>query len=233
MAQPYAKLLSNMGIFSALRTGILLGLTAAALLAQKPAIETPGLPARATAADYQAKAIVGNITIAAEFTGHSVPTAQGPLTAEDYVVVETALFGAADGRMTVSTADFTLRINGRKVPIPSQPFGLVGQAVKDPEYEPPVSAATEKKSKTSLGGSGGGNAGGSPGDPPPSPPPIPIEVRRAMAQRVQKSALPQGDRALPQAGLLFFQYRGKVEGIQSIELIYSGVAGKATIDLMR
>jgi len=52
-----------------------------------------------------------------------------------------------------------------------------------------------------------------------------------MAQRVQKSALPEGDRPLPQAGLIFFQYRGKSKGIHSMELMYAGAAGKATIAL--
>ena len=49
--------------------------------------------------------------------------------------------------------------------------------------------------------------------------------------RETSAALPEGDRALPQAGLLFFEYRGKTQGIRSIELIYDGPAGKATLKL--
>jgi hypothetical protein len=41
----------------------------------------------------------------------------------------------------------------------------------------------------------------------------------------------EGDRPLPQAGLLFFLYHGKVENIRSLELIYSGAAGNATLTL--
>jgi hypothetical protein len=52
-----------------------------------------------------------------------------------------------------------------------------------------------------------------------------------MAQRVQKATLPKGDRALPLAGLIFFQYRGAAKGIHSVELIYDGPAGKATLAL--
>jgi hypothetical protein len=52
-----------------------------------------------------------------------------------------------------------------------------------------------------------------------------------MAKSVQKAVLPEGDRALPQAGLIFFSYRGKTKGITSIELIYAGPAGKATLPL--
>src|SRR5688572_12899910 len=176
--------------------------------------EAKGMPPRATPADYQAHAQAGMVTVAAEFTGHSVPTAQGALTTEDYVVVETAMFGLADARIKLSSEDFSLRVNGKK-PLPSQPFGLVAGTVKDPDWEPPVPAAS--KSKTGISGGGGGKQQGE-GNEPPAPVKIPIGVQRAMAQRVQKAALPEGDRALPQAGLIFFQYRGKTQGIQSIEL---------------
>jgi hypothetical protein len=41
----------------------------------------------------------------------------------------------------------------------------------------------------------------------------------------------EGERPLPRAGLLYFPYGGKEKGIRSLELIYSGVAGKATLNL--
>ena len=86
-----------------------------------------------------------------------------------------------------------------------------------------------KKSKSSMSGGGGGGQGES--NEPPTPPKMPFPVRRAMEQRVLKATLPEGDRALPVAGLIFFQYRGKTQGIKSLELIYSGPAGKATLTL--
>jgi hypothetical protein len=52
-----------------------------------------------------------------------------------------------------------------------------------------------------------------------------------MEQQVQKAAMQEGDRPLPQAGLLFFRYAGKAEGIKSLDLIYSGAAGQATLTL--
>ena len=187
--------------------------------------EAQGLPPRVSAAEYQAQAKAGVVTIAAEFARHSVPTAQGTLSTEEFVVVETGLFGPPEARMQISLDDFQLRINGKKTPLRSEPFGLVQPTLKDPEWAPPEPAA-QPKSKTSIGGSGRGE--------PNSPPPvvhIPLEVQRSMAQRVQKASLPLGDRLLPQAGLLFFPYRGKTEKITSIELIYSGSAGKATLTL--
>ena len=160
------------------------------------------------------------MTIAAEFDGHGVPTPQGPLNTDDYVAIETGLFGAPGARATVSSTDFSLRINGNK-PVPSQPFGLVGGSVKDPEWAPPEQV--EAKAKAKLNG----------GQEDPqrdlsAPPPV---VQRGWAQRVQKVALPEGDRPLPQAGLIFFQYRGRIKSIYSLELIYAGPAGKVTLPL--
>ena len=167
------------------------------------------------------------MTIAAEFTGHAIGTSQGTLTTEDYVVVETGFFGPAEARAKLAIDDFSLRINGKKVPLPGQPYGVVLGSLKDPEWEPP--AETKSKSKTGMSGGGGGGQGES--NEPPTPPKMPFPVRRAMEQRVQKATLPEGDRALPVAGLIFFQYRGKTKDIRSIELMYSGPAGKATLAL--
>jgi hypothetical protein len=182
------------------------------------------MPPRASAADYLSHVKVGKITIAAEFTGHSVPTLSGtPLTTEEFIVVEVALFGPAGERLHITTGDFSLRPNRRKTPLVSEQYASVFSSLKDPEMEEPKA---KTKSKTNIGG-GGGEAD----EAPPTPAKIPIPVQRAMAQRVQKVALPEGERPLPQAGLLFFEYRGKGSGIRSVELIYKGPAGEATLDL--
>jgi len=182
-----------------------------------------GMPARVAPTEYQAHGEAGPLTIAADFTGHSVATPEATYTTEDYVVVEVGLFGAPGARAKLSTGDFSLRINGKKTASPSQPYQLVFKALKDPEWEPP---AKESKSKTSIGGGGGGDSGG-----PPAPVHMPMELRRAMEQRVQRVTMLEGDRALPQAGLLFFEYRGKTQGIRSLELIYNGSAGNASLAL--
>ena len=193
---------------------------------EAPANESKGMPPRVSPSEYQAHAEAGSVTIAAEFTGHAIGTAQGTLTTEDYVAVETGFFGPEGTRTKLAADDFSLRINGKKVALPSQPYGMVLPSLKDPEWEPP--ADTKSKGKTSMGGGGGG---GGKDDPPPTPPKMPFPERRAMEQRVQKAALPEGDRALPVAGLIFFQYRGKAKDIHSMELIYAGPAGKATLKL--
>jgi hypothetical protein len=50
------------------------------------------------------------VAVAAEFTGHSVPTLQGPLSTEDYVAIETALLGASAARIKLSSGDFSPHI---------------------------------------------------------------------------------------------------------------------------
>ena len=184
-----------------------------------------GLPPRATPADYQAHAQAGTITIAAEFAGHSIPDPQSALSTEDYIVVEVGLFGPAGAHTTLSYTDFSLRLNGKKTPLPAQPYALVFKSLKDPEYVPPDSVTAGPKSKGGItsGGPGQSDAG--------APPPIvhiPIAVSRGWEQRVQKASLPEGDRPLPAAGLIFFDHKGKSN---SLELIYSGPAGKATLAL--
>ena len=162
--------------------------------------------------------------------GHAVPTPEQTLSAEDYVVVEAGLFSAPGTRITLARSDFSLRVNGKKTALPSEPYELVFKSLKDPEWQPPVPKDDSKSSKSGItGGSGGGGGGGN--EPPPPPPKMPFELRRAMELHVQKAVMEEGARTLPQAGLLFFLYRGKREGIRSLELIYSGAAGSATLTL--
>lgn len=206
----------------------LLGVLAAALClhAQNPASSdaAQGLPPRATPGDYQIQAKAGSVTLAAEFDGHSVPLVEGPLTSNDFVVVEAGLFGPAGARLTMATENFSLRINGKKMPLPAVGAGLVLKSLKDPSWEPPVNSQVGKTTMNS-----GGSGRGGQDDLPPAPPKMPIEMQLAMEKRTKKASMPEGDRPLPQAGLLFFQWgAGKV---RSVELMYNGPAGKATLDL--
>jgi hypothetical protein len=58
---------------------------------------------------------------------------------------------------------------------------------------------------------------------------VPDELKHKYSQQLQKLTLPEGDRALPQAGLIYFPYHGRIEKIQSLELTYSGAAGQVTM----
>jgi hypothetical protein len=217
-----------MRLFSTLTLSTAVLIAAVCLLAQEQsapsASETRGMPARATPADYQAHAEAGKVAVGAEFFQHTVPT-QPILTTEEYVVVEAGVFGPPGAKATVSPEQFSLRINGKKNPTPSEPYALVFKSLKDPEWEPPI-PVEEKKSKTGIntGGKGGG-------DNLPPVIHVPIKTQREWEARATKASFPEGDRALPQAGLLFFRYSGKASKISSLELIYSGPDGKASLAL--
>lgn len=203
--------------------------SAVSLPGQETSKENPakGMPPRAAPSEYQAQVQAGTVIIGAEFMGHAVPTPEQTVAADDYVVVDAGLYGPPGARATLARGDFSLRINGKKNALPSEPYELVFKSLKDPQWQPPE--PEEPKSKGGITTGGGGGGGGD--KTPPPPPKMPFELRRAMEQHVQRAAMQEGDRALPQAGLLFFLYRGKTEGIRSIELIYSGAAGSATLAL--
>jgi hypothetical protein len=194
-------------------------------------IEAKGMTPRSTPTDYPDQGQAGKVTIGAEFQGHTVPTPKGNLTTEDYVTVETGLFGPPGTRIKLSFEDFALRINGKKT-VPGVPYGVVLGNVKDPEWAPPEPAkSTAAHSNLTLGDDREQSPKGELGKEPVIPVKPPLEVQRALNQRVQKAALPQGDRALPVAGLVFFWYTGKVQKIHTIELIYTGPAGKGILTL--
>lgn len=225
----YASFLAGMRLSTALWIGVLAAAVGLCWQGQKPAFEGKGLPPRATPADYQVHAQAGTVTVAADFMGHAVPTLEGNLATEEYVMIEAGVFGPADTRLKLAIDDFSLRINGKKAPLPSQPYGLVVKSVKDPEWEPPETPEQRKERLTKDTSAKVDKSG----EPKASPTPVkvPLEIQRGWAQRVQRSSFPEGDRALPQAGVLFFEYRGKPEKIRSMELIYAGPAGKATLPL--
>lgn len=189
--------------------------------------KSTGTPPRATPEDYQARTKVGDRTLAGEFTGHSVPTPDGVFETEDYVVVEVGMFGPPEARGKLVYQDFSLRINGKKATIAAEPFEVVLRSLKDPEWIPPESSSS--KSKTGLS-TGGGAAGD---NSPPPPVHMPFELKRAMELKVQKAALPEGERPLPEAGLIFFPYHGKDKGIHSVELLYAGSAGNAVLQFQQ
>jgi hypothetical protein len=173
--------------------------------------------------------LAGNLSIGAEFDEHSVPTPEALLTTEDFVAVEVGIFGAAGAHATISASDFSLRVNGKKSALPTEQFAAVFRNLRDPSYLPPELEAA-KQNKSSGLNAGGGNNDNDLGSTPP-PVHIPPAMERAMQLKVQNAALPEGDRALPIAGLIFFHYTGQAKGIHEVQLLYNGPAGKATIAL--
>jgi hypothetical protein len=195
-----------------------------------PARVAKGIPPRANPREYLTHATIGSLTIAAEFDRHSAPTPESLLTTEDFIVVEVGLFGAPDAHLAISSSDFSLRVNGKKSALPVEQFTAVFKNLRDPSYSPPEIAAAKEAKSGGNGVNTGGNNQSDLGNTPPVVH-IPPAMERKMAEQVQNAALPEGDRALPVAGLIFFRYGGSDKSIHSVELLYSGPAGKATIAL--
>jgi hypothetical protein len=200
---------------------------APALVPQKPEA-SKGIPARTAPGDYQAHVQAGKFTIAAEYDQHAVPDATETLTTEDYVVVEVALYGPPGSNLALNYQDFSLRVNGKKSLLPARPYELIFKSLKSPEYEPPSDKMVDKKTSVNTDGNAGSSTNniGAPKLPPIIH--IPIEVSREWERKVHMASLPEGERPLPQGGLIFFEHSGKTH---SAELVYNGPAGKVTIPL--
>jgi hypothetical protein len=223
------RITTAIATFLLVGAGLWLRAQAPAAPAKDAAVRAVGLAPRATPADYQYRVTAGMLTICGEFMGHGVPTEEGgPYSTENYVVVEAALYGAPGAKIQLSYRDFSLRINGKKQAEPSQPYVTVFANLKDPEWEPTASE-TAALAQTSIGGAGGTQSDRF----KQAPPKMPMALRHTMEQRVLKASLSEGERALPQAGLLFFEYRGETKGIRTMELIYNGPAGKATLAIQK
>jgi len=188
--------------FQSIKGVAVAAILAAALLGQEPQSAAPpstaprgpepskGVPPRATPNDYQAHAQAGTVTIAAEYSAHSISDPQSVLSTEDYVVVEVGLFGPPDARLRLSYTDFSMRMNGKKQLLPAQPYALVFKSLKDPEYEAPEAAAAKEAKKGQTSMTTGGTTSNAPPDSLPPIIHIPIAITRGWEQRVQRAALP-------------------------------------------
>ncbi len=214
-------------------------------------VSAQGLTPRASPSDYPAHAPLDNgFTLAAENLIHTLPTVSGALVANDYLVIEAAVFapvsGPAKQRIDLETGSFSLRIdmgkNG-KMTLRADSYGSVAASIKYSDW-------TQRPAATASGGIGNAGAtigtqppvGHFPGDPSvrqPRTSPVPgdnpagieKEAPIPIDERVQRASLPQGENVPPVAGLLFFPFRGKTKNIKSIELIYEGPAGQVALKL--
>ena len=124
--------------------------------------------------EYKSQATTGNVTFAADFLVRSIPVPGGVLVARNYLVVDVAVFSKSSP-INLSPAYFSLRLNGSKAPILSQPAFIVANSFDYRRPDPGEPGATLA--------AGVGNAGvmiGQPGQPPtrgqtgdPNGPPVP------------------------------------------------------------
>lgn len=201
-------------------------------------------PSRAVE-EYAARARVGSFIVAAENLGPSIPNAAGGIYLQDYLVIEAAIFPVGgEKRSTLAQANFGLRVNGSRSVLRPDPPAFVAAAIKYPDWE---------RQREVVAGGQMGNAQvilgrrdpveRFPGDrrpteqrrPVPNPVPrvdSPVEQKRddeSVERQVRRAALPEGDVALPVAGCLYFPYKGKASKIKTLELVYEGALGAATL----
>jgi hypothetical protein len=210
-------------------------------------VSAQGLPPRASPLDYPAHAALDkNFTLAAENLLHTLPTANGSLVANDYLVIEAAAFGPVKERIDLAAGNFTLVITMGKntSTVHADSSGSVAASIKFSDW-------TQRPGASLSGGVGDTGAtigtqtpaGHFPGDPsvrPPYPSPVPPQENPAgierepavpIDERIQRASLPEGNSVAPVAGLLFFPFRGKTKSIKSLELVYDGPAGHVKLKL--
>jgi hypothetical protein len=193
---------------------------------------------RPSAADYPAHGdLEHGVKLGAEYLVHSVPTPGGTLVTNDYLAIDVGIFGPKN-TLTVRISQFTLRING-KTSISTQSPGMVAGSIKYPEWSgrPTLTGNVgdiEISSRPSVehfpGDPTARGPRSRPTAPEPESPPGTQKTRpMPVDDQIQQSALPEGELLPPARGLLFFPYRGKTKAIKSLELLYDGPAGKASL----
>lgn len=202
--------------------------------------QAQGTETRANPTDYPAHIQLDTVTMAAEYLVHTIPHLKGNLIARDYLVVEVAFFGPLYSRLKMSAEQFTLRINGKGSPLSAELPGMVAQSIKYPD-----NFGRPALTGSATAGMGDGTVTAGPRAPQSRFPgdgnertagvgPTIAEVNEEnkIESRVQAASLPEGEKTLPRSGVIFFYYRGKIKNIHSLDLLYSGTMGKATLKLL-
>jgi hypothetical protein len=206
---------------------LMLGLIAAAVTFGQ------GTTPKPSAEDYPAHRVLDGIPIGAEYMVHSFGSGEQMYIAENYLVVEVALYPDKESLITLELAQFGLRING-KLAIAPQPPPTVLANMNHPEWrnERPGVGVGVGAGPIGIGYPPVSNRPPFPGAPQPryptpprapeSDPPGGIDKRKpATAEELlTQTALPLDPHRGPVSGFLFFPYRGKTSSIKSVELTW-------------
>jgi hypothetical protein len=194
---------------------------------------TAGTKPKPAASDYPVHAKTAEMDIGVEYMVRSFGADQ-ILLADDFLVVEVAVYPGLRSGVQIDTRKFTLRINGKKQVLFPQSAGMVAASLKYPDWQ--------RKPQMTLGGGMGdrgiilGQPQGQPRFPGdrrteprlPAPPQTstgdsPVEKEPMdINELVQKVALPEGLARFPVSGYLFFPYGGKLKSLKSVELLIEG-----------
>jgi hypothetical protein len=221
--------------------------SAVTLFAAVAMLHAQGLKPREKAADYPVHAeLRDGFTLAAEDLVHTLPTGKDALVANDYLVIEVAVFGPRGKRIDLAQGSFTLLLDtgkkGGKTALSPDSAGTVAGSIKFSDWTPKPHMEAAAGVGNATVGVGPTMTPRYPGDPsvrplPPSPLPeqnpagLEKEQPLSIDERVQRASLPTGELAPPAAGLLFFPFEGKTKSIRTLELIYEGPAGRVVLKL--
>ena len=198
------------------------------------ALAQPGTTPKPKAGDYESHGHAKDVEIGAEYMIHSFSGQGETYIANEYLVVEVALYPPKDGSIDVRAGQFALRMNGRKQTLSPESPQMVASRMQRPEWQ----------MRPRLEAEGGlGNTGVILGRPVPSqtpggqrsPAPIPRspvpdnpnvnpQPRVTAHELAIQAALPEGQYRGPVSGFLYFPYKGKTSAIKSLELMYEEAA---------
>jgi hypothetical protein len=215
------------------------------LAASSAVLVAQGTKPRTSPTAYPAHADLKGITVAAENLGHSITSDYGAYVAREFLVIEVAVFSVDKKPLSFSAGNFSLRVNGSKVPLLPQTPGLVADTIKYEDWS---------QGTRVTGSAGDGDTGvivggprpteRFPGDPngnpripkPPSvdtnDPNVPQRQDLPVGEAVQRSSLPEGTKLVaPFSGFVFFPFKGKLKKVKSLELLYHGDYGETALPL--
>jgi hypothetical protein len=189
--------------------------------------------------EYPVHANAGSIAVGAEFMVHSFSRGEQTFIAQDYLVVEVALFPPKGENVYVEPGRFSLRINGKKIALMPQAPSMAAASLNHREWQQRPGATAD----IGMGGVGIGmghprQTTPFPGAPPasrlPQPPRSPdannpsgIEKEPVKPEELLvQTALPEGVHRGAVSGFLYFAYQGKTSSIKSLELLYEGAVLK-------
>jgi hypothetical protein len=186
--------------------------------------------------DYPVHAGSRGAALGAEFMVHSFSRGEQSFIAQDYLVVEAALFPPKSGEARAGPGAFRLRVNGRKQTLAAVAPQMAAATLQHPEWSERPSVAVSA-GPVILGGPPI-NRQPFPGAPAPpqtraprAPDPnAPGGIDRQPPVRAEEllveTALPEGSFKGPVSGFLYFPYKGKVRSIRSLELLWEDAALK-------
>ena len=221
----------------AYRIALLLPALAGTLAAQY------GTTPKASEQDYPVRAKLEKLSIGAEYLVHSFSSGRQMFIAKDYLVVEVALFPAKGENLLVNASHFSLRVNGRKQALSPQAPEIVANALRYPDpntghgLQPtaqlgPIVLGQPRPTERFPGDPNGQTGRLPPGAPTDDPSGADKEPPVKAEELAVQAALPEGEHHGPTSGFLYFPYRGNIHRIRSLELVFAGPAGSATLPLL-